>query len=154
MLQFDNLNTGDRFADASGMSAPRVQLGLPGEQNAITKPVLQGFKFGGQLRMQQCRDAVRLGVIDRPVEHEVRVWAQPLPPALLPRDRVMACEPYPQTAGVEVVGVDGSVADNKSRDGRSGCCAVCLKRFRAGRMLQVSVACSLERVGDRVSSPA
>src|SRR5690606_24242668 len=106
MLQLDDLYAGDLFADEPATTAPRVELRLPGEQDALTQPVLQRLELGSEFRMQQRGDAVRLRVVERPVEQQVGVGTQPLVASLLPRDRVVPGEPDTKSAGCEFVGRD------------------------------------------------
>lgn len=75
MLQLDDFVSGDVFADEPVVSAARVELGLPGEQDAVAEAVLQCLELGGEIRVQECGDAVGLGVVDRPVEEQVGVRA-------------------------------------------------------------------------------
>lgn len=120
MLQLDNLDAGDVLADEPTMPAPRVELGLPGEQDALTQSVLQPLELAREFEMQQRRDAVRLRVVERSVEQQVGVGAEPLLTAPLPRDRIVPSEPDTKTAGGEVVGCDDAVLDDEPRDGRIG----------------------------------
>ena len=99
------------------MPAPCVDFGLPREQDALTQPVLQRLELTRELGMQQRRDAVRLGVIERPIEHQVRVRAQPLVTSLLPRDRVVPGEPHTKATGRELVSRDDAVVDDEPGDG-------------------------------------
>src|SRR5690349_9954314 len=99
MLQLDDLDAGDRLAGQPSVPAPRVELRLPREQDAFTQPVLESLELGGELGMQQRRDAVRLRVVERPVEQQVGVGAQSLMAALFPGDRVVSGEPDTQAAG-------------------------------------------------------
>ena len=46
------------------------------------------------------------------------------------------------------------MVDDESRNGRFRCRTVCFERISTGRVWEVSVTGSLERVGDRVSNPA
>ena len=117
VLQLDDLDARDLLADEPTMPAPRVELGLPGEQDALTQPVLQRLELGREFGMQQRGDAVRLRVIERPVEQQVGVGAQPLVASLLPRDRVVPGEPDTKAAGREFVGRDDAVVDDEPRDG-------------------------------------
>ena len=82
MLQLDDLDAGDLLADEPAVPAPRVQLRLPREQDAVTQTVLQRFELSGEFAMQQRGDAVRLRVVERSVEQQVGVGAQPLMAAL------------------------------------------------------------------------
>lgn len=152
--QLDDLDAGDVLADDAAVPAPRVQLALPGEQDAVAEAVLQRLELGGELGMQQRGDAVGLRVIDRPVEHEVGIRAQPLPAALLPRDRIMPGQPYPQATRGELVCRDGPVLDDEPIDVGSGCCAIRFERVSARRVAEVSVAGAVERVGDGLSDSA
>src|SRR6478736_5786454 len=103
MLQLDDLDAGDLLADEPTMPAPRVELGLPGEKDALAQPVLQSLELVCEFGMQQRRDAVRLRVVERPVEQQVGVRAQPLVASLLPRDRVVPGEPDTKAPGRELV---------------------------------------------------
>nr|WP_287269304.1 hypothetical protein [Microbacterium sp.] len=55
------------------MSAAGVELGLPGQQDAVAEAILQRFELGRELGVQERGDAVGLGVVDRPVEEQVGV---------------------------------------------------------------------------------
>ena len=117
MLQLDDLDAGDLLADEPSVSAPRVELRLPREQDALTQPVLEPLELGGQLGMQQRGDAVGLRVVERPVEQQVCVGAQPLMAALFSGDRVVSGEPDPKVAGGELVFADPAARDDEPRDG-------------------------------------
>lgn len=93
-------------------------------------------------------------MVDRPVEEEVGVRAQPLAAALLPRDRVAPGDPDLQPAGGELIAADATACDKEPGDGRLGCFGVRLKRLRADRVRPVRVAGSLERVGNRLPDAA
>ncbi len=134
------------------MPAPRVELGLPREQDAFTQPVLQRLEFLRELGMQQRRDAIRLRVVERSVEQQVGVGAESLVASLLPRDRVVPGEPDTKAAGRELVGRDDAVVDDESRDGGIGCCAIPLERVGARVVGHVCVARALERVRDCLSN--
>ena len=134
VVELDDLDAGDVLPDESAVAAARVQLAQPGEQDSVAQAVLQRLELGREFRMQQRGDAVRLGVVERPVEQQVGVGAEPLGSALLPRDRVMAGEPHPKPAGGQLVGGDGAVVDHESGDARVGGRAVHLERVGAGRV--------------------
>ena len=99
MLQLDDLDARDLLANEPTMPAPRVELGLPSEQDALTQPVLERLELSRELRMQQRGNAVRLRVVERPVEQQVGVGAKPLVASLLPRDRVVPGEPHTKALG-------------------------------------------------------
>lgn len=153
MLQLDNLDAGDLLADEPAVPAPGVERRLPGQEDAVTQPVLQRFELGGELRMQERDDAVRLRVVERSVQQQVCVGAQSLMAALFPGDRIMSGEPGAEAAAGELVGIDDAALDDESRDGRIGCGAVRFERFDAGGVLRVSIAGALERVADSLSNP-
>lgn len=52
MLQLDDLDTRDLLADEPTMPAPRVKLGLPSEQDALTQPVLKCLELSRELGIQ------------------------------------------------------------------------------------------------------
>ncbi len=93
-------------------------------------------------------------MVDRPVEEQVGVGAQPLVTALLPRDRVVPGDPDTQPAGGELITADPATRDDEPGDGRFGCVGVRLERISAARGRSVCVAGSLECVGDRLSDAA
>ncbi len=109
MLQLDHVDACDLFTDESAMPAPRVELRLPREEDAFAQSILQRLELVREFRMQQGREAVRLRVVQRPVQQQVRVGAQSLVAALLPRDRVVTGEPDAKAARVQLVGRDGAV---------------------------------------------
>lgn len=110
MLQLYDLDAGDLFTNEPSVPAPRIELCLPGEQDAFTQPILECFELGGEFEMQQRGDAVRLRVVECPVEQEVGVRAQPLMAALFPGDWVVSGEPDTKAAaGGEFVGSDEAV---------------------------------------------
>ncbi len=113
------------------MSAARVELALPGQQDAVAQAILQRFELDGEIRVQERGDAVGLGVVDRPVEEQVGVGAQPLAAALLPRDRVVTGDPDAQSAGGELIAPDPATRDDEPGDGRFGCLGVRLERLNA-----------------------
>jgi hypothetical protein len=76
MLQLDDPDARDLLAEETTMAASRIELGPPREQDALTQPVLQLLELARELGMQQRRNAVRLRVIERPIEYQVRVRAQ------------------------------------------------------------------------------
>ena len=154
MLQLNDLDARDLLADEPTMPPPRVELSLPSEQDALTQPVLQRLELVRELGMQQRCDAVGLRVVERPVEQQVGVGAQPLVASLLPCDRVVPGEPDTKSACCEFVGGDDAVVDDEPGDGRIGCCAVRLERFGARRVGPVGIARALESIRDRVSNPA
>nr|BFF12266.1 hypothetical protein GCM10025699_35690 [Microbacterium flavescens] len=100
MLQLDDFDAVDFLTDEPAVPAPRVELRLPREQDAVTEPVLEGFELGGELGMQQRGDAVGLRVVERSVEQQVGVGAQPLMAALFAGDRVVSGEPDTKTPAV------------------------------------------------------
>lgn len=104
--------------------------------------------------MKQRGDAVRLRVVERPVEQQVGVGAQPLMAALFPGDRVVAGEPDTKAAGGEFIGGDDAVIYDEPRDGRTRCGTVRFERVNAGGVLQVSIAGAVERVAERLSNPS
>lgn len=75
VLQLDDFDAGDVFADESVVSAACVEFALPGQQDAVAEAILQRLERGGELRAQERGDAVGLGVVDRPVEEQVGVRA-------------------------------------------------------------------------------
>ena len=75
MLQLDDLDAGELLADEAAVPAPSVELGLPCEEDAFAQPVLERFELGGEFGVQQRGDAVRLRVVERPVEQQVGVRA-------------------------------------------------------------------------------
>lgn len=93
-------------------------------------------------------------MVERSVQQQVGVGAQPLIAALFPGDRIVSGEPDAKPAGGESVGGDDAVRQDESRDGGIGCCTVCFERINAGGVLQVSIAGALERVRDRLSNPS
>jgi len=93
VLQLDDFDAGDVFPDEPVVPTTRIELRLPREQDAVAKAVLQRFELGSELRVQERGDAARLGMVDRPVEKQIGVGAQPLMTALLPRDRVVPGDP-------------------------------------------------------------
>lgn len=154
MLQLDDLDAGDVLSDQPTVTTARVQLALPGQQDLIPQPVLQRLKLGREFRMQQRSDAVRLRVIERAVQQEVGVSAQPLPAALLTTDRVVARDPHTKPAGSEFVGGDAAVVDDETRNSRVRCQTIRFERITTGRVLEMSVTGPLERVRNRVSYPS
>lgn len=116
MLQLDDLDARGLLAEESTMAASRVELGLPPEQDAITQQALKRLGLARELGMQQCPDAVRLRLIERPVEHQVRIRAQAMVASFLPRDRVVPGEPHTKAPGRELVSRDDVVVDDESRE--------------------------------------
>jgi hypothetical protein len=116
VLELDDLDPRYVLPDEPAMPAPRVELGLPGEQDALTQPVLESLELARELGMQQRRDAVGLRVVERPIEQQVGVRAQPLVASLLPRDWVVPGEPDTKSAGCELVGRDDAVVDDEPRE--------------------------------------
>jgi hypothetical protein len=51
MLQLDDLDAGDLLTDEPAVPAPRVELRLPREQDAVTEPVLERVELGGEFGM-------------------------------------------------------------------------------------------------------
>src|SRR5690606_9227075 len=98
VLQLDDLEPSDGLADESAVASPRIQLALPKCYDAVADAVLKHLEFCRQIRMQQCGDAVRLGVIQRSVQEQVCIGSHEGRAALLPRDRIMAGEPHTQSA--------------------------------------------------------
>lgn len=92
-------------------------------------------------------------MVERAVQQEVSVGAQPLPAAPLAADGVEAGEPNAQPAGGELVGGNAAVVDYESRDGRVRCQTVRFAGISIGRILQVSATSALERLGNGVSPP-
>jgi hypothetical protein len=90
--------------------------------------------------MQQRGDAVRLRVVERPIQQQVGVGAQPLKAALLPGDRVVSREPDAEAAVGELVGGDDAVCDDEPRDRRIGCRTVRFERVNAGGVVEVRIA--------------
>lgn len=68
VLQLDDLDARDLLTNEPITPAPRVEFGLPREQDALTQPVLECLELARELRMQQRCDAVRLRVVERPVQ--------------------------------------------------------------------------------------
>ena len=93
-------------------------------------------------------------MVERPVEHQVRIRAQPLVASLLPGDRVVPGEPDTKAPGRELVSGDDAVVDDEPRDGGIGCSTIRLERVGARRIGLMGVACALESVRDRVPNPA
>ena len=119
VLQLDNLEPGAVFADEPVVSTSGIELPLPGEEHLVSQPVLQRFELSCEPRMQKRGDAVGLRVIDRPVEHQVSVGTQPLTASFLPRDRIVAGQPYAESTGGQLVARDGTVLHDESRYGRT-----------------------------------
>jgi hypothetical protein len=154
VLQLDHLELSDRFTDAAALTAPSVELALPQYDDPVSDAVLQRLELGGQPRMQQRRNAVRLGVVQRPVQQQVRIGAQQRLAALFAGDRIMSTQPDLQRAGRESVGSDRSVLDNEARHRTVRDAAVLRERIHAGGADDVSVADALQRVADGMSDPA
>ena len=57
MLQLDDLDAAQLLADEPAVPAPRVELRLPREEDAVTQPVLKRFELGCEFGMQQGGDA-------------------------------------------------------------------------------------------------
>ncbi|MDR7185485.1 hypothetical protein J2X85_002519 [Microbacterium trichothecenolyticum] len=152
VLQLDDFDAADRLTDAAAVPATRVQLFLPQEDHAVSNAVLQCLELGGQFRMQQCRDAVRLRVIQCPVEEKVSLRTKQSLAALLAADRVVSTQPHPQGARRQLVRSQSSCLHDEPRHRRVAAAAVRLERGGAGGVDQVRIAYSLERVGDRVAN--
>lgn len=145
VLQLDDLDAGEVFPDEPVVPTARIELRLPREQDAVAEAVLQRFELGSEVRVQERGDAVRLGVVDRPVEKQIGVWAQPLMTALLPRDRVVPRDPDTQATGGELIAPDPAARDDEPGDGGIGCLGICLERFGTYGVRTVRVADAFKR---------
>ena len=117
VLQLDDLDAGELFSDEPTVSAPRVELALPGQDDPIAQAVLQRLELLPQLGVQQGSEAVSLGRVDRAVENEIRVRGELWDAASRARDRVFAVDPPAELGLVKLVVANAPIRADEASDG-------------------------------------
>ena len=79
-------------------------------------------------------------MIERAIEQEIGVGAEPLPAALLATDGVMTSEPHAEPASAELVGGDAAAVDDESSNTRVRGQTVRFERISTVRVLEQNLA--------------